>query len=119
MTGLLSLAFDREPADETPSPEPPDMGGPGKANSPVQSPPEADWTFHKWTHELYYDNGKQNPKHKKCRAEGFQTVHGSSKLLISPTRQRYWERSSQSPERSRRATVEGEGFSVSPLTALS
>ena len=52
-------------------------------------------------------------------AEGFQTVHGSSKLLISPTRQRYWERSSQSPERSRRATVEGEGFSLSPLTALS
>ena len=49
------------------SPEPPDMGGPGKANSPVQSPPEAYWTFHKWTHELYHDNGKQNPQHKKCR----------------------------------------------------
>ena len=56
------------------SPEPPDMGGPGKANSPVQSPPEAYWTCHKWTHELYHDNGKQNPQHKKCR-RGPRRVH--------------------------------------------
>lgn len=56
------------------SPEPPDTGGPGKANSPVRSPPEADWTFHEWTHELQHDNGKQNPEHKRWH-RGPRRVH--------------------------------------------
>lgn len=47
------------------SPEPPDTGGPGKANSPVRSSPEAEWTFHEWTRELRHDNGKQNTEHKR------------------------------------------------------
>lgn len=46
MTGLLTRRPRGSRRHQMVSPETPDTGGPGKANSPVRSPPEADWTFH-------------------------------------------------------------------------
>lgn len=64
------------------SPEPPDTGGPGKANSPVRSSPEAEWTFHEWTRELRHDNGKQNTEHKRWhRGRGGSTQFVTRKAL--------------------------------------